>query len=80
MDANAVDAATMVPDNAGKPIDTAAHTDDMPAEETIGERLAQEQTDPAAEEGPPRRVTRAGAAGSGSAPLWMSCPAPHRPR
>ena len=25
----------MVPDNAGKPIDTAAHTDDMPAEETI---------------------------------------------
>ena len=55
--------------NPMNPVDVTVIIPAHNAEETIGERLAQEQTDPAAEEGPPRRVTRAGAAGSGSAPL-----------
>ena len=43
------DAATMVPDDPATPVDAAFHTDDMATEESIEERLAQEQPDPAAE-------------------------------
>lgn len=42
------EAETMVPDDADVAVDTALHTDE-PGEETIDERLAQEQRDPAAE-------------------------------
>lgn len=42
------DAAGMVPDHPDVAVDTALHTDE-PGEETIDERLAQEQPDPAAE-------------------------------
>lgn len=43
------DAATMVPDDPAMPVDAALHTDEPGVEETIDERLAQEQADPAAE-------------------------------
>lgn len=43
------DAGTLVPDEPGVPVDVALHTDEPLTEETIDERVAQEEPDPAAD-------------------------------
>lgn len=43
------DAAAMVPDAGPVPVDRAMHFDDLTREETIEDRLAQEEPDPAAQ-------------------------------
>ena len=40
------DAAAMVPDDPQTPVDAALHTDDIAHDETIEERLLQEEPDP----------------------------------
>lgn len=47
--ADGADAAMMAPIDPAVPIDGAFHTDDPDVEETIDDRLTQEQRDPAAE-------------------------------
>lgn len=43
------DAATMVPDDPAVAVDTALHTDDPGVDETIEDRLPQEEPDPVAD-------------------------------